>query len=215
MVACGEDEFGNLFADVNVEDVQTLRGFGSLQWSLEDESDPSAITPSREMPPKGLPAASLHGCHANVNPAQAELESSLKCKSVFRAEHEHKHKNDATGAAGIAFRENDLATDSDDDLRIVLDPLRKAVAEDSEDGEDFVVLTGSGHEWCEKSLVSTEESTQAKGVGGEKVGLSAEEQVQNHKTFGVHPGICYGGHAYRRHYRVMSELKSMRTEFSC
>ncbi|KAI5064324.1 hypothetical protein GOP47_0020994 [Adiantum capillus-veneris] len=202
MAACGEDEFGNLFADVHVEDVHALRGFGSLHWSLEDESDTS---PTRE-----VPIAGVHGCYANVTCAQVELgTSSVECvpRKDNRAGHENNCKNGSIDAAGIAFRADDLATDSDDDLRIVLGPLRKAVnegiADDSEDGEDFVVLTGNGQEWREKSVMHTEDSAQAKAVRGEKIGSPVHEQVQNQKSSGVHPRICYGGQAYRRHYRYV------------
>jgi hypothetical protein len=112
-----------------------------------------------------------------------------------------------------------MDTDSEDDIKIVLEPRDRRprmesngnhTNEDSEDGEDFVILNGNNpvNASYKKILV---EST-----GRIKCSQNSDEKGQNGSTIGGYKGssqIGYPSQGYQRNYQVFSnvELKMLRT----
>eukprot|EP00250_Pteridium_aquilinum_P008973 c18349_g1_i1 orf=469-4380(-) len=260
MASSEEDEFGNLYADVHIEDVNALRGCGSVYWSYEDESDASAgRAPSAKahrqcllgaMTTQSYADATKEQCHPSAAGVQNKFHASghlldaegmgeeeratfmhagtsVACNRVSSAEYASKQnhlteiaksKHCLRNAGGTVLGAEDIDTESDDDLHIVLNPLQGVInegsGEDSEDGEDFVILAGNeaanDREWQEESFKPIEDKAHALLGEGEKLGTLGDEKGQSWKSPGVHPRVGYGGHVYHRHYRYVRESGPLR-----
>lgn len=280
-----EDEFGDLYADVAMPDVDALSRFGSVFRLYEDESDASAgdhrktplhYSEHEELLPGAIIAEGYtdsdeqQGQRAGA-PSQSELKdfgSPVDVNdSIDGREHHMEEETEAllihsiTSLAGSPGSEHiashgisaasnvahyvskqdplegkdgvrqglrgggvsgleaeDVDTDSDDDLRIVLNPLHHSlqrtasggIGEDSEDGEDLLILAGNeaadDQEWQEGMFMPVEDIAQGLPVGGEKHGTLGGEKGHSGKGAGVHQGaprIGYGGHGYHHHYRYV------------
>ncbi|KAH7441013.1 hypothetical protein KP509_03G021000 [Ceratopteris richardii] len=211
MAACAEDEFGKLFGDIDVGDIHALRGYGSVRWSVDDESDTSIDTPSgKVVPEEGISEPDANGCHPCLSPAKVNLDAPsvrISPNTDCQAQSIGKGGNDAQDTG---LHSNTVETDSDDDLNIVLNPSQECPdvgsPDESEDGEDFVVLTGNevaGKEWSEDFSTPVGDGAPPNLGGEQKPGRIIARSAPSGKTTGLHPRTDYGAQTYRRHYKYI------------